>query len=154
MHTITTAVLILIATAANAQTSFVRVVSNTTNTHYLTIAPNTLASHVSTTPGILSMSVDYGFGFSTYNSDLTTQPSGPILGPAVLRVTTQQNAVNVIKLETVNTTPAAALVAPAGSSAVLTVQTSTNLTDWHTITNAAFPKSEANRFFRASLLVQ
>ncbi len=48
----------------------------------------------------------------------------------------------------------ASLVQPAGQGASLRVESSTNLTTWQTVTNATFPATNSNRFFRTTLTVQ
>tara|TARA_R110000868_G_scaffold365871_2_gene628780 strand:- start:602 stop:1129 length:528 start_codon:yes stop_codon:yes gene_type:complete len=84
-----------------------------------------------------------------------------MLGPCTVTVTATSStsantlALFLVQFETVNTspTPGQMVIQPSGFDAVVTLEASTNLTTWQTITNASFPKMSGNRFFRTSITV-
>lgn len=159
MKKITAAFALLLCLHAPAQT-FTRVSLIGTTTNFISIPINTTAEIVgyqgTPAPGITA---DFGNGPVPiiYSPTQTFYPSGIILGPCTLKFygyNTNYIGYYTVKIETVNTTPPPNVVSPAGTTATLAVETSTNLTTWQTITNAAFPKSETHRFFRTKLIVQ
>lgn len=150
--------LVLITFHAFAEPHFQRVSILGISTNLVTVPANTTAECVGMQfSAIVVGQVDYGNGFVPLQiSPTSVYPSGTMLGPCNLKFFgSNSNGVGyvVLKLETVNTDPVATLVAPAGSSAVLAVETSTNLANWQTVTNAAFDKSAAHRFFRTRLVL-
>lgn len=158
---------------ANAQTfvsyklaSFVNVspgvYAATTN---ITVATNVLL----TFPNVQGTTNITGFAFAFQYPGLgtiTEYPqdysfySTPILGPCTITCTVyapsaSTSALLLAKFDNVNgtATPGGNVVQPAGFTATISLQTSTNLTTWNTITNASFPKTNVNRFFRMGMTI-
>lgn len=82
----------------------------------------------------------------------------PMLGPCTVTATATANtsantlALYLLQFAAVNASPLpGAVIVPAGFTATVSLDTSTNLVDWQTMTNASFPKFSGNRFFRTSL---
>lgn len=132
----------------------------------ITVATNVLL----TFPNVQGSTNITGFAFAFQFPGLATITeypvdasfySTPILGPCTITCTANaSSAVNTAALllarfDSVNgtATPGGNLVQPAGFTATVSLQTSTNLTTWTTITNTSFPKTNANRFFKTSLTI-
>lgn len=165
----------LIVSSISAQTTFVSyklgnfvnvspgVYSATTN---ITVATNVLLTfpNVQGTANITGFSFAFQYpGLATITENPTdfTFYSTPILGPCTITCTVNASsaantaALLLAKFDNVNgtATPGGNIVQPAGFTATVSLQTSTNLTTWTTITNASFGKTNANRFFRTSLTI-
>ena len=98
----------------------------------------------------------------TVNLAATPQPpflDHPIMGPCTVTLSfTASGSASVnalVEFNTVNASanPGGTMVLPQGFSGSIALQSSINLTTWSTMTNAAFAKTNANRFFRMSLAI-
>lgn len=131
----------------------------------ITVATNTLLTfpNVQGTTNITGFAFAFQFpGLSTiteYPQDATFY-STPILGPCTITATVNASsavgtaALLLARFDNVNGTSApGGLVQPAGFTASVKLETSTNLTTWTTITNTSYPKTNGNRFFRTSLTI-
>lgn len=167
----TLAALMLSAVATLAQTyvnvpltNFVPVAPSYAATTTVTVPTNTLAKIIAiqTAGGINSVLLSVqNPGLPPVPADWVTDDvlNTPFLGPCNIVITakstTQANTLCMflVQFNAVNgaSFPGESLIQPTGANGLVSLQTSTNLTDWQTITNAAFPKAGANRFFRTTL---
>lgn len=168
------ALLAVLTVSADAQTfvsyklgSFVNVSPGvyqaTTN---ITVATNTLLTfpNVQGTTNITGFAFAFQFpGLSTiteYPQDATFY-STPVLGPCTINCTVNASSASgtaallLARFDNVNgnAVPGGSLVQPAGFTATVSLQTSTNLTTWTTITNASYAKTNSNRFFKTSITI-
>jgi hypothetical protein len=91
---------------------------------------------------------------------LVASRNSTVLGPATVNFNyynsspyTDYNLALLLKFEAVNATPAISgfAVQPPSQTASISLQTSTNLTTWTTITNAVYPATNSARFFRMDM---
>jgi hypothetical protein len=160
------AVLLLLASGASAQTHYqFRVKAGTTNV--IQIPANTRCDLVEfrningiggTYPGIFFRYPEATNIFLwSYPDPAQPDRTAPLFGPCQVEsrgsFSTGMVAITIL-LTPINTGDVASLVAPAGHGAMVTLETSTNLVTWQTLTNASFPKSDQHRFFRTRLTVE
>lgn len=149
------------ALSASAQTYFKQWFTNwsdTTCTNSFTVGTNQLATLATVAPSSLSYGLLLRVTYPEGETVMGHKTASPILGPCVVQSEIESIEPNPVvllwKLETVNTTDAGNLaVQPAGLSATVRLQTSTNLATWQTMTNASFGPTNGNRFFRLSLSI-
>lgn len=174
LASILAAAALIFSVSATAQTAFV----NVPVTNFLQTSPGVFKVTTNVVVGTNQIARFRNVIFTTgiNNVDLVIQYPGlpavpanwqtddvlntPFLGPCVVAVTTSANTANnsfaqyLVELETVNAAPLpGSAVIPAGMAATIRLDTSTNLADWQTLTNASFPAMSGNRFFRTSLVL-
>lgn len=160
---------LFVCLAAQAQSTFINhrlnFVGNSASTN-LAIGTNILFRIVSAW-GLNVTSGTFGVQFpggpmmtSDFATVETTLEAEPVLGPCTVQLTFQgaNNPASYVtaQYEVVNTTLPAqgVIVQPAGSGAVINLETSTNLTTWASATNGVYARTNLNRFFRMSLTLQ